>query len=77
MINPFNSKQFQVIRKKAREYALAKWTGPKDDDTLSELLKLFRREKWRGQLRVDYPGNGGINDVVFTEQPSKMDADEN
>lgn len=62
---PFNSKQFEIKRE---DQAIAKWTGPKDDETLAQLLALFRRERWRGQLVINYPGNGGINDVVFTER---------
>lgn len=65
----FDSKQFQV---KKSEVAIAKWLGSKDDDTLAELLKLFRRELWKGQLQINYVGNGGINDVIFTEKPSPM-----
>lgn len=68
----FDTKQFSI---KKEEVATAKWLGPKDDSSLAKLLGLFRREKWRGQLQINYVGNGGINDVVFTERPSKMTED--
>lgn len=60
----FDSKQFKV---KLQGHAIATWEGPKDTDTLSKLLELIRTEKWRGQLQVNYAGNGGITQIVFTE----------
>ena len=63
-MSPFDSKQFEV---KLQGCAIATWTGPKDDATLGKLLELIRREKWRGQLQINYVGNGGVNTVVFTE----------
>lgn len=63
----FDTKQF-VIRKE--QVAVAQWTGEKDDKTLAQLLALFRREKWRGQFQINYPGNGGVQSVIFTEKPS-------
>jgi hypothetical protein len=69
----FDTKQF-VIKKES--VAVARWTGEKDDLTLSQLLALFRREKWRGQFQINYPGNGGVQSVVFTEKPSAMKGDE-
>ena len=64
-MTPFDSKQFEIKRE---DQAIARWTGPKDDETLAQLLELFRREKWRGQLVVNYSGNGGVSDIVFTER---------
>lgn len=64
-MTPFDSKQFEIKRE---DQAIARWTGPKDDATLAQLLELFRREKWRGQLVVSYSGNGGVSDIVFTER---------
>jgi len=61
----FDSKQFEIKRE---DSAIAKWTGPKDNGTLAELICLFRRENWRGQFVVNFPGNGGVNDVIFTER---------
>lgn len=69
----FDSKQFQIRKD---QVAIAKWTGPKDEVTLGELLRLFIRERWRGQLQVNFPGNGGINDIVFTEKPSVIKPEE-
>ncbi len=64
-MTPFDSKQFEIKRE---DQAIARWTGPKDETTLVQLLDLFRKERWRGQLVVSYSGNGGISDVVFTER---------
>jgi hypothetical protein len=69
----FDSKQFEVKRE---DMAVAKWTGPKDDATLTNLLELFRREKWRGQFVISYPGNGGVADAVFTERKFRRIIDE-
>ena len=65
---PFDSKQFEIKRE---DQAIAKWTGPKDDATLTQLLNLFRAEKWKGQLVVSYSGNGGVSDVIFTERKTR------
>ena len=40
-MTPFDSKQFEIKRE---DQAIARWTGPKDDATLVQLLDLFRRE---------------------------------
>ena len=55
-MTPFDSKQFEVKRE---DQAIARWIGPKDDTTIAQLLDLFRREKWKGQLVISYAGNGG------------------
>lgn len=70
---PFDSKQFEIKRE---DQAIAKWTGPKDDATLAQLLNLFRTEKWRGQLTISYTGNGGISDIVFTERKMRRVAED-
>lgn len=64
----FDSKQFEIKRS---DMAVGTWKGPKDTDTLANLIKLFREEKWRGQFVVNFPGNGGVNDVVFTEHKNR------
>lgn len=63
-MSPFDSKQFDV---KLEGRAIATWRGPKDDATLTQLLALVRREKWKGDLRISYAGNGGVSNVVFDE----------
>lgn len=68
----FDTKNFVV---KKEETAIARWVGEKDDTTLSRLLDLFRREKWRGQLQINYPGNGGVQSVIFAEKPSAVKAE--
>ena len=53
---------------KMEAQAIARYVGPKDDSSLGKLVAYFRREKWRGALVINFPGNTGINDVVFTER---------
>ena len=49
-------------------HAVAKYLGPKDAISIAKLYEFFRREKWRGQLIMNFPGNGGVNgDIIFTE----------
>ena len=60
----FDSKQFEV---KLQGHAIAKWLGKKDAATLAQLFSLCLKEKWRGRLEINFPGNGGVTDVVFTE----------
>ena len=50
---------------KLRGHAIARYRGPKDD--VGKLHEFFRHEKWRGQMIVNYPGNGGVNDIIFDE----------
>ena len=52
---------------KLQGHAIAKWNGEKDESTIAKLFAFFRREKWRGQFVINFPGNGGVNDVTFTE----------
>jgi hypothetical protein len=72
-MSPFDSKQFEVKRE---DQAIAKWTGPKDEATLAQLIALFIREKWRGQFVISFPGNGGVNDVIFTERKTRKIVEE-
>jgi hypothetical protein len=72
-VTPFDSKQFEVKRE---DQAIATWKGPKDAATLAQLIELFLREKWRGQFVVSFPGNGGINDVIFTERKTRKIVEE-
>jgi hypothetical protein len=52
---------------KLQGHAIAKWEGAKDETTIGKLFTFFRASKWRGRFEVNFPGNGGVNDVVFTE----------
>ena len=63
-MSPFDSKQFEVKRE---DQAIARWIGPKDDETIAQLLDLFRREKWKGQLVISMPEMVVVSDVVFTD----------
>jgi hypothetical protein len=54
-------------------HAIAKYLGPRSpkdaeyDNHIERLHEFFRAKKWKGQLVINYPGNGGVNDIVFTE----------
>ncbi len=67
-MTPFDSKQFEIKRE---DQAIARWTGPKDAETMTQLLALFLREKWRGQWIISLSGNGGISDATFTERKAR------
>jgi hypothetical protein len=69
----FDSKQFEIKRE---DQAVATWKGPKDSGTISQLLALFLREKWKGEFIVSFPGNGGIGNVVFTERKVRRIAED-
>lgn len=47
--------------------ALATFSGPKTAEHLSRIFEFVRLEKWRGQLRVDFGGNGGVSNITFDE----------
>lgn len=72
-MTPFDSKQFEIKRE---DQAIARWTGPKDAETLGQLLELFLREKWRGQWTISLSGQGGITDAVFTERKMRKITEE-
>jgi hypothetical protein len=52
---------------KLQGHAIATYRGPKSADMVAKLYEYFRKEKWRGQFVINFPGNGGVNDMVFTE----------
>jgi len=69
----FDSKQFEIKRE---DLSIATWTGSKDNATLAQLIALFRAEKWRGKLVINFSGNGGVTDIVFTEAKRRRVPDE-
>lgn len=50
-----------------KAHAIARFLGPRDQGTVVNLLQFVIHEKWRGQLVINFTGNGGIQDVVFSE----------
>jgi hypothetical protein len=60
----FDTKQFSV---RLQGHAIATWLGPRDNATIGRVLDLIRREKWKGQLQVDFGGDGGVSSIIFTE----------
>ena len=54
------------IKMEGRAYA--RYLGPRDPDSLSQLVDWCKREKVRGQLQINFTGNGGITDVVLDEK---------
>lgn len=52
---------------KLQGHAIAKYLGDKSAANVAQLYQFFREKKWRGKLEINFPGNGGVNDIVFTE----------
>ncbi len=52
---------------KLQGHAIAKYLGDKSAANVAQLYQFFRGKKWRGKLEINFPGNGGVNDIVFTE----------
>ncbi len=46
---------------------VSRWKGAKDSKTIAELFDYFRTEGWRGEMRIGFPGNGGVSEVLFDE----------
>jgi hypothetical protein len=72
-VTVFDSRQFEV---KLQGHAIATWKGLRDNSTLGKLLDLIRREKWKGQLQVNFGGDGGVSSVIFTEVRRMSEAKE-
>jgi hypothetical protein len=60
---PFEPK-FEI---KLEGHAKAKFVGVKDGATVGQLFDYFRANKWKGRFEINFPGNGGVNDIIFTE----------
>ena len=52
---------------KMEGHCRARWTGSKDVKTIAELFEFYRTEGWRGQWVINFPGNGGVTEIIFTE----------
>jgi len=52
---------------KLQGHAVAKYLGPKDAISIAKLFEYLRTDRWRGQLVINFPGNSGVNDIIFTE----------
>lgn len=37
------------------------------DENIHNLVHWLKENKWRGQLSINFPGNGGISAPTFTE----------
>lgn len=51
--------------------ATSQFSGKESLDMLTTWLRL---NKWRGELRITFPGNGGVSSVCFTEKVSMTEA---
>ena len=53
--------------------AIAHYRGPKTpkdpeyDNHIGRLHEYLLRNHWQGHLEINYTGNGGVQDVLFTE----------
>lgn len=52
---------------KLQGHAIATYKGPTDAASMGKLWDYLRKQGWRGQLVCNFPGNGGIQNVIFTE----------
>lgn len=56
--------QFALQRGK---HTFARYTGPCDEETIRNLYIFIRRVQWRGQLYINFSGNGGVTNIIFTD----------
>ena len=54
------------IRMEGRAYA--RYLGPRDPESIRELFLWCKREKVRGQLQINFTGNGGVTDIILDEK---------
>lgn len=46
---------------------LARYTGPRDPESIHLLYIFLRQQQWKGMLNICFTGNGGITDITFTD----------
>lgn len=54
------------IRMEGRAYA--RYLGPRDPNSIRDLFEWCKREKVRGQLQINFTGNGGVTDIILDEK---------
>jgi len=59
---------------KMEGHAFAHFTGERDPETIKKLYAYLRANNWKGCLKIHFPGNGGVTDVMF-EEIKKMTVD--
>ena len=59
------AKQFDVYQGKQ---TVARYTGPRDPEAIHQLYIFLRRNEWKGMLYINFSGNGGVSDIVFSEK---------
>lgn len=57
---------------KSMGHVTAEFKGPKTSENIAQLFEWFKREKWRGCWQINFPGNGGVNSIVFAETPKRL-----
>jgi hypothetical protein len=60
---------------KATGHVVAKFKLPATPENIAQLAEWLKREKWRGALIANFPGNGGIADMQFAETPKVLRED--
>ncbi len=57
---------------KATGHVVAEFTCDRTSANIAHIFDWIRREKWKGCLQINFPGNGGVNNVVFAESPKPL-----
>lgn len=53
-------------------HVTARFKGPKTSETVAQLFDWLKANRWRGCLQINFPGNSGVQDIVFAETPKRL-----
>ena len=56
--------QFSIQQGK---HTFARYTGARDPESIHALYIFIRQHRWRGKLFINFTGDGGITDIIFTD----------
>lgn len=57
----------QFVIHERGKHTLARYTGPRDPESIHSLYIYLRQQQWRGMLNINFTGNGGVTDITFTD----------
>jgi hypothetical protein len=66
VLPPASNGDFPTFEIKLQAHALSKFTVDKRE--IGKLSDFFLDQRWKGELRLVYPGNGGISLITFEEK---------
>lgn len=61
-----------IFTVKATGHVVAEFTCDRTSTNLAKIFDWIKKEQWRGCLQVHFPGNGGVNSVLFAESPKPL-----